>query len=107
MSFPTQPAFVVHAQGWDEALLQHPLMKFLWEHEQLFDAKKHDECAVFYQPDIVYKRANGMVLTGQDAIQGFIQEYSLFKEYFREFCSVSFNAPLQLVADVAFYRSNA
>jgi len=86
MSFPTEPSFVIHAKGWDENLLQHPLMKFLWEHEQAFDAKKFDECVArgFYAADVGYIRPNGTFLKGKDALQGLIQDFSLFKDYFRK-----------------------
>jgi hypothetical protein len=84
MSFPTQPAFVMYAKGWDENLLAHPMMKFLHAHEVVFDAKKWDECLPFYAPNCEYTKPNGLCLKGDAAIEGMKEDYALFVDCYRE-----------------------
>jgi hypothetical protein len=84
MSFSTEPAFVVFAKGWDINLLAHPMMKFLHEHEQLFDAKKFEECRPYYADNIVYIKGNGTVVSGPGTVDTMEGDYALFKEHFRK-----------------------
>src|SRR3569833_271428 len=84
MNFPTQRAFAVHAKGWDNNLQAHPMGRFLYEHEKLFDLKDFEACKIMYAPDVVYTKANGMTLAGDAAVQGLLDDYALFSEYFRK-----------------------
>jgi len=40
MAFPTQPAFVHEARGWDDGLVQHPAFKFMRAYEKAFTEDK-------------------------------------------------------------------
>ncbi|KAK3682193.1 hypothetical protein B0T22DRAFT_484273 [Podospora appendiculata] len=84
MDYPTQPAFVVQAQGWDEHLLQHTVMKFIHAHEQLFDAQKYDECGPFYGPVFTYVKSNGQKLTGEQGVVALHGDYTVFAGRFHE-----------------------
>jgi len=84
MSFPTQPAFVVTAKGWDENMLRHPIMQFLHSHEQVFDGKKRDECRPYYCDDLVYQKSSGQVFHGEDAIRQSHDDYAMFAAHFHE-----------------------
>lgn len=84
MSFPTEPAFVVHAQGWDAGLLRHPMAQFLHAHEHVFDAKDIEGCKPFYTPDITFIKGNGQAFSGDAAVTAMFAEYALFAEYFHE-----------------------
>lgn len=85
MSFPTVEAFAIEAKGWDSALLQHPMMVFLHEHEKLFDAKDYSRDADFYAPDFVYIKKSGEIVSGYEAARKQLQEdYALFTRSFHE-----------------------
>lgn len=60
-------------------------MRFLHEHEVLFDAKDFAACQPFYATDLVYTKSNGEKFEGIDAaVAGMTAEYALFSEYFHE-----------------------
>ncbi len=83
MSFPTKPAFVVYAKGWDDATLAHPMMRFLHEHEKDFDAKNFEAVKPMYAADAVYVKADGTSLRGDAAFDALVADYALFAEHFR------------------------
>lgn len=84
MSFPTQPAFVLHAQGWDANLLSHPMAAFLHAHELVFDAKDLEACYPFYAPDMTYIKGTGQAFTGHQAHTAMHADYALFDKYYHE-----------------------
>ncbi|KAK3385733.1 hypothetical protein B0H63DRAFT_473499 [Podospora didyma] len=84
MSYPTEPAFVIHAQGWDENLLKHPMMKFLHAHEKVFDAKDFEACKAYYASDITFVKGTGETFTGQAAVEAMHAEYAMFPASFHE-----------------------
>jgi len=84
MPFPTQPAFVLHAQGWDANLLAHPMAAFLYAHEHVFDAKDFEGCRPFYHPDMTYIKGTGKVFSGHEAHTATHADYALFDKYFHE-----------------------
>ncbi|KAK1750881.1 hypothetical protein QBC47DRAFT_392813, partial [Echria macrotheca] len=84
MSYPTTPAYVVDAQGWDENLLKHPMARFMLAHEAVFDAKDIPACAPYYHPSLVYTKSTGQSFTGQAAINQMHADYALFAAFTHE-----------------------
>ncbi|KAK3332388.1 hypothetical protein B0T19DRAFT_457065 [Cercophora scortea] len=82
--YPTQPAFIVNPQGWDEHLLQHPVLKFIHAHEKLFDAQRYEECGPFYGPVFTYVKSNGQKLTGEQGIAALHSDYAIFAGHYHE-----------------------
>jgi hypothetical protein len=85
MEFPTQPAFVASAKsGWGPELTIHPMMKFVHEHEKLFDAKKFDECEEYHDSTFVYTKSTGQSFTGYTGYRQWVEDYGLFQQHFHE-----------------------
>lgn len=63
MTFPTQPAFVVHGDM-DENTAKHPGMKFLEIVKSDFDARNWDP--KLYAPDFTWVAPNGQATEGRD-----------------------------------------
>ncbi|KAK0643731.1 hypothetical protein B0T16DRAFT_459843 [Cercophora newfieldiana] len=84
MAFPTQPSFVVHAKGWDSNLLAHPVPRFLYAHEEVFDAKDLERCKPFYASDMTYTKSNGQIFSGDAAVTALHGDYALFTDVFHE-----------------------
>lgn len=84
MSFPTQPAFVAYTRGWTDDILVHPLIAFMHDYEQAFDAKEFDKIGAFFSADHVYTKSTGQEFNGPAGPKQLIEDYSLFTEHFHE-----------------------
>jgi len=65
MSFPTKPAFVVFANGWEESRA-HPCMAWMEKYTKKFDTREiNDENQAEYNTaDYTYTKADGTTATG-------------------------------------------
>jgi hypothetical protein len=84
MSYPTQPAFVAFPKGWDEEILQHPMLQFLHEHEKDFDAKKPHDAKPYYSADMHYQKSNGQSFHGAAAVAQAYADYEMFVAHYHE-----------------------
>lgn len=85
MSFPTTPAFAFLCKGWDETLLQHPMMKFMHAHEIDFDIKRsraNDD--KYYHDDFVFIKSTGESFAGKAGVEQMHADYAMFAKYFHE-----------------------
>lgn len=93
MSPPTIPAYVVYIDGSDESFRQHPVLDFLFDHQEAFDHgnMKSGPYTQYHTNDFVFTKSDGTVLPpGEASWKGWLEGYAPFTEHLHEprYCCV-------------------
>ncbi|KAL6240705.1 hypothetical protein RBB50_012415 [Rhinocladiella similis] len=93
MSPPTTPAVIVHIDGTDKSYRQHPVLDFLFTHQEAFDHgnMKTEPYTQFHTKDFVFTKSDGTVLpAGEASWNGWLEGYAPFTEHLHEarYCCV-------------------
>lgn len=87
MSYPTTPAFIAYTNGAEKRLLEHPVLDFLFHHQESFDHgnMKNEPYTVFHTDDFVLTKPDGTALpAGEPSWKGWLEQYAPFTEHLHE-----------------------
>lgn len=93
MSPSTIPAYVVHIDGSDKRYREHPVLDFLFDHQEAFDHgnMKAEPYTQYHTSDFVFTKSDGTVLPpGEASWKGWLGGYAPFTEHLHEarYCCV-------------------
>jgi hypothetical protein len=93
MSYPTIPAYQAHCKGAEPRLREHPVLDFLFDHQEAFDRgnMKTEPYTVFHTDDFIFTKTDGTVLPpGEASWKGWLESYASFSEHLHEarYCCV-------------------
>ncbi|KIW67160.1 hypothetical protein PV04_06432 [Phialophora macrospora] len=93
MSPPTTPAYIVHIDGSDRRHRDHPVLDFLFDHQEAFDHgdMKAGPYTRYHTDDFVFTKSDGTVLPpGEASWNGWLEGYAPFTEHLHEarYCCV-------------------
>jgi hypothetical protein len=87
MPYPTTPAAIFHIDGSDDRSREHPVLDFLFEHQEAFDHgdMKTQPYTKFHTDDFVYTKTDGTVLpAGEASWKGWLEGYAPFTKHLHE-----------------------
>jgi hypothetical protein len=93
MSNPTTPAYIVHINGSEKRFREHPVLDFLFDHQEAFDHgnMKTQPYTQYHSNDFVFTKSDGTVLPpGEASWKGWLEGYAPFTEHLHEarYCCV-------------------
>jgi hypothetical protein len=87
MSYPTVPATVIYINSAGERPREHPVLDFLFDHQEAFDHgnMKTEPYTVFHAEDFTFTKTDGTVLpSGEESWKGVLEGYAPFTEHTHE-----------------------
>ncbi|KAJ6263726.1 hypothetical protein Dda_2296 [Drechslerella dactyloides] len=87
MSYPTIQAYQAYTNGTEERLREHPVLDFLFHHQESFDHgnMKTEPYTVFHTDDFTFTKTDGTVLPpGEASWKGWLEGYVFFTEHLHE-----------------------
>lgn len=93
MSYKTIPAYQSYTNGMEDRLREHPVLDFLFHHQESFDYgnMKTEPYTAFHTDDYTFTKTDGTVLPpGEASWKGFLEGYAPFTEHLHEarYCCV-------------------
>lgn len=93
MSYPTIPAYQTYTNGTEKRLREHPVLDFLFDHQEAFDcgSMKTEPYTVFHADDFTFTKTDGTVLPpGEASWKAWLEGYAPFTEHLHEarYCCV-------------------